>query len=207
MVEMLIVVAIVGVITSIIVWNYGDFRSGILVTNMAYEAATSIRQAQVFGLGVRGVPQGVGESAEYGGTYGVEFHVGRNAYEVFRDADEDGVCGEGCVCAGGDGECVERVTLLQGTTIARVCGGDVAPGGNVLDHCADRTVLGVTFTRPKPESVIRVGAASYENPPPLAGYAVGAVVLRGGNHCRLVTVYQSGQVSVSGLPDDSCGNG
>jgi len=203
MIEMMVVVAIVGIMTSIIVWNYGDFRSGIIVTNMAYEAATSVRQAQLYGLGVRGAYGADGY--EFGGTYGVEFRVGESTYNVFRDAGvvPDGLCEDPCACDGGDGECVERVTMLQNVTVAAVCATSVADSPEaLLAACENFDILTVTYTRPRPEASIMVGSSGA-----LTGdqYAIGALVLRGGKHCRLVTVYQSGQVSVSGLPNDTCG--
>lgn len=207
MIEMMIVVAIVGIMTSIVVWNYGDFRSGIIVTNMAYEVATSIREAQLYGLGVRGAAQ-EGGGYDYGGTYGAIFHTGQTVYQVFRDENQDGLCGDGCACAGGTGECVEQVGMLQNVAVAQVCAAsNVDSQATLLASCADKDTLSVSFTRPQPESAIRAGQSGVlANPPPDSGYAAGGIVLRGGTHCRLVTIYQSGQVSVSGLPDNSCGS-
>ena len=51
--EVIVVVAIFGIMTAVVIFNYSNFSSRVILTNMAYEIALTTRQAQVFGLGAR----------------------------------------------------------------------------------------------------------------------------------------------------------
>jgi hypothetical protein len=76
---------------------------------------------------------------------------------------------------------------------------------DLLQNCGYK-VLTATFTRPNPESTIR-GSTSVGGSPVGPGgtsgvndsFAVGAVLVRGGGHCRMMRVYGNGQLAVEGL--------
>lgn len=199
MIEMLVVLTIVSLITVAIVGNYGSFRSATVATNMAYEAATSVRQAQLYGLGVRGVQ--TEDGYEFGGTYGVEFAASSPSYSIFRDRNSDGSCGGGeseCDCSDPLNECVEQVRMLQQVQVRAICAADSASvaTGDLLagSYCAHEAMT-VTFTRPNPEGAIRAGAAGAVG----GDYELAGLVVKGGTHCRLVRIYSNGQVAVEGL--------
>jgi prepilin-type N-terminal cleavage/methylation domain-containing protein len=208
LIEMMVVLVIVSILTTAIVANYGSFRSATVATNMAYEAATTVRQAQLYGLGVRGVL--VDSAYEFGGTYGVEFAADMASYSIFRDGAGtnplNGRCDDGCDCSNQLGECVEQVRMLQAVTVEAICASPSAAietadlmAGAYCTHDAGT----VTFTRPNPEGTIRVGSPGNLN----EGFALLGIVIRGGEHCRLVRVYSNGQISVEGLVGDTDGDG
>ncbi len=132
MVEMMVVIAIVGILTAAVVGNYGSFRSATVATNMAYEAASTLRQAQLYGLGVR-LADATGAQTD---TYGVEFTADTASYSIFREKDEgdangrcdnDGDCdrrcegGSSCNCRVAGNECVEQVGMLQQVKVEALC--------------------------------------------------------------------------------------
>lgn len=200
MIEMLVVLTIVLILTAAVVGNYGSYRSATVATNMAYEAATTVRQAQLYGLGVRGVQTEAGY--EFGGTYGVEFADESPTYSIFRDREPaNGYCDDGCDCADSGSECVEQVRMLQQVSVIGLCAAQNAnlDTSDLLagSYCAHGAMT-VSFTRPNPEGTIRAGA-----PGSVSGdYAIAGIVIRGGTHCRLVRVYSNGQIAVEGLSAD-----
>lgn len=76
LVELLICVAIFVVITSVAVWNNNAFNSSILLTDLAYEVALSVRQAQVYGITVKAPAACSGGSqCNFSSGYGVDFNT------------------------------------------------------------------------------------------------------------------------------------
>ncbi len=206
MIEMMVVLAIIGILTVSVVGNYGSFRSATVATNMAYELAGSIRQAQLYGLGVRLNGQ-VGTFTAEGSpndTYGVELTAGTPSYSIFRDKVLDATCDDGaCDCGNSLGECVEQVTMLQQVTVEALCTGDASmtvedilsgAEGGFCEHPS----LSVMYTRPNPEASIYAGGGA-------TGDTLAGILIRGGRHCRLVRVYQNGQVAVENVPAASAG--
>lgn len=125
------VIAIFGIVTTILLFNLPTFRNQTSLDLVAQEVAITIRGAQVFGGGGRvgitdpGAPP----------TYGIYIDSSQNQFDLFRDLDEppNGYSNSGdCV-----GECVERYVLSGGFEIdaidcfdsngtANACGGPVA---------------------------------------------------------------------------------
>lgn len=155
LIEMAVVTAIFGILTSVVIFNYGNFTDNILSTNMAYEVALQVRQAQVFGLGVRGV------DGKFGGAYGVFVNTNNSDGTtkdiiLFNDskplAGPDGKCGDSsgsgvCICNTGD-ECLEKISLQRNIVIDELW---VKSGST----CTDTDLLSVTFKRPNPDAIIR----------------------------------------------------
>lgn len=203
MIEMMVVLAIIGILTVSVVGNYGSFRSATVATNMAYELAGSIRQAQLYGLGVRLNGQ-VGTFTAEGSpndTYGVELAKGVPSYSIFRDkGTPNATCDSGCSCDDSAGECVEQVTMLQQVTVEALCTGDASMTGQELleGGSCDHTSLSVMYTRPNPEASIYASSGT--------GDTLAGILIRGGAHCRLVRVYQNGQIAVENVPAASAGS-
>lgn len=142
LVEMLITIAIIGLITAVIMARYDEFDDSVTLQNLAYEVALSVREAQVLGISVRG------DSGAFTTSYGAHFEIG-NTYVVFQDLDGDGVYD--------DGEEVSVSTITGNNTIGSLC----------ADANCDITALDVTFERPDPDAVIAttpsVGSVSQAN--------------------------------------------
>lgn len=140
LIEMLTVLAIFAVLTSIVVFNYGKFTSQTILTNMAYEVALSVREAQIYGVSVRD-PNG-STSGDFSHQYGVHFDKGSASYYVFADANtgSEGIAdGGGCETSGS--ECVKSYKLQRGMII-----------NDVRIDCANKNFLNVSFKRPNPEA-------------------------------------------------------
>src|SRR6185312_4659547 len=97
LVELRVVVAIFLIITAITLGNQSRFSSDILITNLAYQIALSIREAQVYGIGSKGVADNSSSGINnFQAGYGI--HIGASddltlkptSYNVFADTAANG---------------------------------------------------------------------------------------------------------------------
>lgn len=210
LVEMTIVAAIFGILTMIVVLKYGDFTSNLLVTNMAYEIALTARQAQAFGVGVRGFE--LDGDRGFGYPYGVFLNLDDGTSETgtlarsfifFVDRDDDLFCDDGviggpgvsnCVCAAGD-ECINQFTLQRNIRITSI------GVGNQNFDCDTVTAAAVTFKRPSPEARIIKQEGDFEDGLGFIQIKVEAPATE--TNPSYVLIRKNGQISVSG--NDICG--
>jgi len=198
LVELMVVVALFSIITFGALMNHARFGEQILTTNLAYDIALTLREAQSYGFSVR-------ENTLSGGvfdrSYGVHFahddsfvfFVDKNANGQYSGDDESGVC-----VAGDTSECLKVYRLERGSRIASVCGVVAASGES---ECRDFesggatiSFLDVLFTRPEPDAFVRTtqngaGEERYRS-------ARIAVVSPKGRARRAVEVFQTGQISI-----------
>ena len=78
--EVMVTAAIIGIITAVVVINYGSFNNTILLRNQAFEIALQLREAQVYAVSVRG------DSTEFREEYGIYFDMSNSQqYLLFQD--------------------------------------------------------------------------------------------------------------------------
>ena len=146
LIEMITVLAIFTIMTSIVIFNHNKFTSETILTNMAYEVALSVREAQIYGVSVRN-PAGVSGS-DFNKEFGIHFPYvagGSADYYLFADAGTPGdnkFTGTGC--AVGTGECVTPYTLQRGVKIVDV---QLKPSNGAVCEGASDNDLSVLFKR------------------------------------------------------------
>jgi Tfp pilus assembly protein FimT len=128
MIELLVCVAIIIIISAVALARYKSFNSTILLRNLAYEIALSVREAQVLGISVGG------DSGSFSHAYGVHFTRG-TTYILFIDTDNDNRYD--------NGEEVFGYTIGQNNQVTSLCANT---------NCS-LTVLDVVFKRPEPDSL------------------------------------------------------
>lgn len=146
--EVVVVLGIFGMLTSIVIFNYGKFRSDTTLVNMTYEVALSIREAQIYGVSARNL---AGGTPDFNKAYGIHFEgTSSNQYFLFSDDDgDDEFNGSSCLNPGGD-VCVTPYTLQNNIMISDVA--TLNPSGI---NCANGvTDLDILFKRPNPEPII-----------------------------------------------------
>ena len=85
--ELLISIAIIGIITSITLVKYSSFDSTVLTKSAAYEAALTLREAQINSVSVK---RGDGEDGDvFSYPYGVHFTKDSSEYTAFVYEDTD----------------------------------------------------------------------------------------------------------------------
>ena len=131
--ELIVSIAIFLLITSIVMVSQYRFGSKILITNLAYDVALGIRQAQVYGSSSRKAA-GALLGNEFNRKYGV--HFGPTDYFIlFVDLNDDGVydssdnTSTGCVSSS---ECVSFFKVERGNSISDFCGGSTCKSGGAI---------------------------------------------------------------------------
>lgn len=134
LVELLVTIAIIGIITAIVVIKYGAFNSSVLLKSQAYEVALDIREAQVYSVSTRG------DESAFRDAYGLYFNTATpNQYLLFSDHNDDQRFT--------DGEQVGEPVLIDSRfRISQLC----------INSCAtDVPRLFVTFKRPDFDAHVR----------------------------------------------------
>ncbi len=207
LIERLMVLAIFTILTSVVMYNYAEFNSRTIMSNIAYEIALTVRQAQVYSLGVRGQAG----NEEFDNRYGVYFNTDNDGKEfVFffdkkptgEGAEPDGWCdgGEGqsnCLACVSSSECLEKVTLTRDIFISKICLSNTINPVNENGICNETTTdedISVTFDRPNPDAktVVDSGGSDLKK-------NVAIVVKNKFGNQRAVIIRTTGQISVINL--------
>ncbi|MEI7777685.1 MAG: type II secretion system protein [bacterium] len=190
LVEMLVVVAIFTVISAVALFNQTKFSSDMVITNLAFEVALEMRQAQTYGIGVRGTSVS-GSNFQYG--YGVHFGGGQDnkTFLLFADSGTTKYAYDS-----GD-TLLDTFHLSGGNTIAEICDNQssaMTTGPNA-PYCYKNLPLhslDISFVRPNPEAHTIFDADTTVDVAPVY------IVLRSslGDKCKTVQLYSTGQISV-----------
>lgn len=193
LVELVVVVAVITVITAFLLFNQNKFNSSTLMRSLAYSVGLSIRQAQLYGVSVRGF--GSGSSPTFANGYGVYFS-NATTYTLFADIDNNGAytAGEGLSGVGG-----VLVSVGRGYTIGKFCavssGGaqDCYPSGGT----GTLTDMTIYFRRPNPDATFAATctgscASSYTS-------AYVQLTSTGSTDTRSIKVTNTGQITVCPL--------
>lgn len=196
LIEMLVVIAIIGVITVVAVTSQSSFNKSIVLTNTAYDIALSVRSAQTFGLASR-------TSGAINNTgYGIDFTISNpTSYRMFADLSPNTCAGQLPNCKIGDGiytsgssndgPSIQSYNLNNGIKITDMC---VANGGTKVCAIANGlTYIDVAFTRPNSDTVITGGTGGSSSTYTTACIAVSSP--QGG--ARYVYINTSGVVNAT----------
>lgn len=178
LIELLVAVSIFIVISMVVLANHSRFNSSVLLGSLAYDIGLSVREAQVFGLSVRGVG-GSGPQAFQSG-YGVWFDLSSpHEYILFADTNRNHQYDEQ------NDVIVQTYTLGRGHRISRLCG---VPQSGGAPNCEVQQ-LNIVFERPNPDARIRDNQSGVYS-------AAHIVVEAPGSATREVRVQSTGQISV-----------
>ena len=167
LIELIVSIAIFTIITSVVIFNNSEFNSNVLVTNLSYEVALAIRQAQTYGLSVK-------NGADY--PFGVYFDLSGNpddltngkSFLIFGDVNGDGVFYDQGAYSGActgehvvDGDsasdtCEERLSLRGNVSIEEFCINS-GTGADVCRTASDGGWASILFKRPNPVANIYAG--------------------------------------------------
>ena len=185
-IELMIAVAIFIILTSVAFYGYADFNNDMVMTNQAYELSLHVRQAQVYGIAVRGGSGAAG--SEFTASYGVAANIGSSVVTIFRDANDDGLYDP----SSPDEPALELLTFARGVEVCRIC---ITSGTNVESGCSDAyDDISISFKRPDPDARVAINDVPYDAGP---AYALTRIAIQAPNGKeRYVDVTVTGQVSV-----------
>jgi len=145
-IELIVVVAILGVISSITLTSYSKFGGKILLRNLAYDVALSIRQAQVYGISARSF---LGAQFSVGHGVYMDFSEGKDKFFLYTDVDNNNFFTSAAT------EWVETFSIGKGYSLEKFC----IPTGPTTEDCTP-TKLDILFKRPEPDAIIRTSLGS-----------------------------------------------
>lgn len=187
LVELMVVVGIFSLLTSIVLFNQAKLNSTILVTNLAYEVGLTVRQAQTYGISVSAAnPTG----GQFSGAYGLYF-ASSSPSQIFLFNDANG---DGFRTSSAEDVSVYTIQNQRGNGVAALCidpvAGSKCPGSSALV-----SNVNIVFKRPNPEALLTYTNGSGTH---YVQQGLVQIVLNTpqGDDCRSVFVYQTGAVSV-----------
>lgn len=182
LIELVAVMGIFVVITSIVLVNNNQFGGKFLLENLAYDVALSVRTAQVYGTSVKRSDAGV-----FTNGYGIHFDAASpSSYVLFADAVANGLYDSS------SGELVQSYSFQSGYTISSLC----TTLGSASTEACGSSALDIQFQRPEPGARISGnGISGVTNPAYLQSR--GRIVLRSPRGDQISIVVEStGQISV-----------
>jgi len=161
LIELIVVIGIVTAVSSIVLFNQSAFQNSILLGNLAYDVALSIREAQTYGISTRGTSSSLFTSA-----YGVHFSSDPNininnvpsvaSYLLFADTVPVPPSDDGIYTSGAD-QLVRILRLDGGYRIEKLCMTSAPePERCSNDPNQDVWTANVSFKRPDPDARIKV---------------------------------------------------
>lgn len=191
-IELMIAVSIFIILTAIAFYGYADFNNDMVMTNQAYELSLHVRQAQVYGIAVRGGSGAVG--SEFTASYGVAASIGSRVVTIFRDGNDDGLYDP----SASDEPALELLTFARGVEVCRIC--TITTGTDVESGCSNSyDDVSITFKRPDPDARVAINDAPFDSGP---SYSLTRIAIQAPNgRERYVDVTVTGQVSVRNQSD------
>jgi prepilin-type N-terminal cleavage/methylation domain-containing protein len=191
LIELLAVTAIIVLISAVVLADNNRFGGTVLLENLSYDIALTVRQAQVYGIAVTGFKAG-GTNA-YGYGYGMHFDVtSPMTYILFADTAQTGVYSAGI----SPSEIVQQTNIQRGYGISKLC----APAGNDSATCNAVNSLDILFKRPEPDAYISGnGAPTFQGGQVISNAlnSSARIVLRSPRgDTRSVVVQVSGEIAV-----------
>ncbi|MFA6536169.1 MAG: prepilin-type N-terminal cleavage/methylation domain-containing protein [Candidatus Paceibacterota bacterium] len=191
LIELLVVLAIFSVITAVVLVQGNRFDSSILLTNLAYETALTVREAQVYGISVKGETSASALAFQH--AYGVYLNtLDDKSITSFADRNDNQVYDSGDnACGGGSSECLDILKMSRGNHLGKICA--ISTGVSATEFCSDTNGsfndLSITFKRPNPDAVIKNGLGTYQN---ASIYLTSA----DGLGTRVLKIESTGQISI-----------
>lgn len=152
LIELLVVAAIMVIVTALTLVNNSRFGGVVLLQNLAYDIALSVRQAQTYGISVRNAGSG-----NFNVLYGMHFEKsewGATHYQFYADTSNPPT---GAYVSGQGEEVVPAYVIGRGYYIADLC---ATPGGGT-ETCGV-SKLDIVFKRPEPDAHITAGDGTGE---------------------------------------------
>lgn len=197
--ELIIVIGIFIIISTIAMFNQGKLSSSVLLTNMAYEVGLAIREAQTYGIGVRSEDAGTNFTGQYGAYFDTSTETTKRQVIVFADGSVPGLDAN-FVYDPGEEKYIYEFENRRGNRISALCVGDL--GGTACQNGVNsENSLSVLFKRPNPSALISPVSVGQ----PVRSDRVYIVVSSlDDDDCRAVVVEPTGQIRVEDFSKGAC---
>jgi len=184
LIELLVVCAIIIVVTGLILIDNNKFGGEVILENLAYDVALSVRQAQVYGIAVNRFG-----SNTFTAGYGIHFaSASPSTYVLFADLKGNGMYDPSY----SPSELVQTINLTQGYAITNLC---ATPASSNTETCG-LSSLDILFKRPEPDAYISQNGISAITSPAALQQEARILLISPKGQIVPVEVDATGQISV-----------
>lgn len=192
LVELLVTLSIMIIITMITVLGKTQFERSIFLTNLTYDIALAVREAQVYGTNVR--PSSTG-AFKIG--YGVRFStLTPTSFVLYEDANDNHRYDSG------NNELVREYSIKNNNKIVALCA--VASDSSNPCNPISGGILDVTFRRPDPNACFNTTSTAYSPNTNTSTCVLGTqnaeariTVQASGGATRCIRIFTTGQISIT----------
>lgn len=190
LVELLVTLSLFVILTTIVLFSQSKFNGSILLTNLAYDVALTVRQAQTYGVNVRETPKGSFDKA-----YGIYFDTKKDNKKFIlfvEDSKDDGRYNGNTDCKSSADLCLNGYNIKRGNYIKDLQ--VTSPNCNPDTECSVEE-LNITFRRPDPDARFKAKKNTgdyFEN----ITEAKIIISSADGSNSRNVLVKSTGQISI-----------
>lgn len=205
LVELLVVLSIIVIVTTITLTSQGTFNKTLILANTAYDIALSFRSAETYGLGSRvlGTARNAGYGLHFDRAAPGNFTLFADIYPVPSSSSECHPASDPSSPAAQSGNC--SYDSIQGERVTdyalgnRITIGDFCAYGAGSWSCANSrdyslSSMDVVFARPNPDPFISVNGA-YGTPYQMTAACITVVSPHGGS--RYVSISASGAITAN----------
>jgi prepilin-type N-terminal cleavage/methylation domain-containing protein len=206
LIELIVVIAIFAIVSSVLLFNYSDFSTNVSIRNLSQEVALSVRKAQTYATSVKGIENTNLSTRDYP-SYGISFSLDATSgpfepntkqFVLFADVpsifgtllpnkqyETNGTCG---VIEPGS-ECIENFSINTSDSIIEFC--------TDVTGCVSSGSIDITFRRPVPDAIICYKSSSSDTTCLNTTISNVDIVLQSAKGLRrTVSVWNTGQISV-----------
>lgn len=205
LVELIVVLGIIGVLSTVVVTSHASFSKTILLSSTAYDIALTIRNAQNFGLGSRVTTGSIYKNE----GYGVHFTPASSSFILFADRNAPTTHYQNCHpsrdvsapdavpgnCAYDAGELVQEYKLGNGMKFRKIhwYGAPYEIASTAFGH-AENGAIDIVFARPNNDPFVTVDYGQGTREGTLANVCIELESPQ--KNMRAIMVMISGEVSV-----------
>jgi Tfp pilus assembly protein FimT len=203
LIELIVVIIIFMIISSITIFNYGNLNSSLSTQNLADDIALSIRRAQGYAVGVRGY------SGLFNEGYGIHFTTNPDISKLYAGSNKSFIlfadmttqnqkydygsydkCGSPKV----DNECIEVLNITSTDSITAIY-----LSSDINTPISSTSTVDILFHRPNSEPTFCYRSSSSVTGcegNPISFVKIKVTSLRNPQSFRTITVSNNGQISV-----------
>ena len=183
LIELLVSVGIFAIMTALLLARYGSFDQGVLLTNLAYDVALTIRNAQSYGLNVKSYDR---NDNKFEAAYGVNFVATTSNFVFFADINTPpNFTYE--PSPGGLDVNISTTLIKRNSKVGTLC------IGSGPSNCVAAKSIDIAFNRPDPNA--HINGLSLTNTILTNTYAE-IILMANDGTIRKVIVRSTGQISV-----------
>lgn len=193
-IELIVVLSIFGIMSSVSIFKYADFESQVTLQNLSQDIALQVVGAQKKALS--GALPNAGKAGfdfilgnpDWRTTYGIYFDLDNNKEFIsFIDVDNDNTYTPVCPALNDpNSECIDAIKITNANFIKDICVYDLAN-----NPTCGASKISISFTRPNSQAIIKdTNGISYSKVSINVSNERSAVN-------RIINIYSSGRVEVN----------